>query len=128
MLIGHFKVARPSTLGRISGMGIFILRTRERDDDDDLGLNVLGCRVDILGANCKRENTSDKARSFDSCGRVITSGKLDHPTKAASLYYGCQNSRVDHLLDLLHATRERHEKNRLLCCLYSAMSLTLVRE
>ena len=22
------------------------------DDEDDLGLNVLGCRVDILGTNC----------------------------------------------------------------------------
>ncbi len=24
------------------------------DDDDDVGLHVLGCRVDILGTNCKK--------------------------------------------------------------------------
>ena len=24
------------------------------DDDDDVGLNVLGCRADILGTNCNK--------------------------------------------------------------------------
>ena len=32
------------------------------DDDDDVGLHVLGCRVDILGTNCK----------FCSCFVVMT--------------------------------------------------------
>ena len=31
----------------------FELATRG-DDDDDVGLHVLGCRVDILGTNCKQ--------------------------------------------------------------------------
>ena len=25
------------------------------DDDDDVGLNVLGCRADILGTNCESD-------------------------------------------------------------------------
>ena len=25
-----------------------------RDDEDDMGLQVLGCRVDILGTNCNQ--------------------------------------------------------------------------
>ena len=27
---------------------------KDDDDDDDVGLHVLGCRVDILGTNCKK--------------------------------------------------------------------------
>ena len=30
---------------------------RDRDDDDDVGLHVLGCRVDIFGTNCNGTET-----------------------------------------------------------------------
>ena len=39
-LIPHFNINQNVTT--------FII-----DDDDDVGLHVLGCRVDILGTNCK---------------------------------------------------------------------------
>ena len=30
---------------------------RDRDDDDDVGLHVLRCRVDIFGTNCNGTET-----------------------------------------------------------------------
>ena len=31
------------------------LRSSAKENDDDVGLHVLGCRVDTLGTNCNKE-------------------------------------------------------------------------
>ena len=50
-----------------------------KHDDDDVGLHVLGCRVDILGTNCKKLL---KVKMSEEGGGVnLRSGTLFHYTK-----------------------------------------------
>ena len=47
------------------------------DDDDDVGLHVLGCRVDILGTNCRKTlKSKDEWGAGGGGGRGVASASV----------------------------------------------------
>ena len=77
------------------------------DDDDDVGLHVLGCRVDILGTNCRKTLKSKDEWggggrfSFSTCNHVRGAARRLLLDKKTFCRWGCILLRVnndDHLL------------------------------